>query len=64
MTELHDVTCDHCDYAVGRVKKGRLAITVRSRLVAVTPQGVEIKCPKCRERTSLPLIYSPGGRRV
>lgn len=56
---LDDVSCEHCDFVLGRVRKGRLAIKVRSRLVAVTSSGVKINCPKCRERTSLPLMYVP-----
>jgi hypothetical protein len=59
MTELRDVHCTHCEYTLGRVRKGRLAIVVRSRLVAVTPSGVEINCPSCRSSTDLPLVYSP-----
>lgn len=59
MTELNDVHCLHCDHTIGRVQKGRLAIRVRSRLVAVTPEGVEINCPSCRNRTNLPLVYAP-----
>ena len=60
MTAFEDVKCTHCNYALGRVNKGRIRIQVKSRLVAVTPAGVEVNCPQCRRVTGLPLTYSPG----
>lgn len=54
--DIKDISCRNCGTILSRRENGRLRIHVHSRVLSVGKLGqVEMRCPKCKLLTELPL---------